>query len=1197
MPEDPLTPHPVNVGLPGPLFSPLLIRVQVIPDVEHELHRLRAQRMKERENFLYIPPQARPTLQSCEDTLFPLMEKAQEFLAGPWQVLLLLGDSGAGKSTFNLQLEHTLWKEYKKGGPIPLYINFPAIDNPYKNMIDKQLQQLHLFSDSQIQELRQSRELIVICDGYDESQLKKNLYTTNQFNKPGQWKVKLVISCRTQYLGSDYRSQFQPTVDRYAKAAPNLFQEAVIAPFSRRQIAEYVKQYVQRKSSHVDASEHPEWDAYDYLIRLVEIPNLIDLVSNPFLLTLALRALPRVACSEKDLSVTGLTRIGLYDSFTEEWLENSKRRLEDGTLSLEAQSTFDILRDEGFVPLGVSFQKDLAAAIFQHQNGAAVFRFLHRSILEYLYPRVIFDPFDPDSATSQSSKSFVGHSLNQRSIVKEPSILRFLADRAVMDNAFKAQLFAIIEDSKSDVLVSQAAANAISILIRAGVRFNGADLRGIKIPGADFRGGEFDSANLRGANLSGVNLSKTWLRQANLIQAQMTGVQLGELPYIKLESAISRCVFSSDGNLLAVSTKESGISIYYTATWTRIGQYPGGKVIAISPTTRELAKSNRETNTVELGDILIGRVRLILVGHHDKVTSIAYSPDGTLIATASKDTTIRIWSTLLGNALYLLIGHSETVKSVAFSPTGTQLASCSKDETARIWDSLTGELDFVLKDQASGVTAVAYSPDGSQIASGSSEGTVQLWDAHTGENIQCLNGNVGTAESLAYSPDGRQLASGDDATGSIRLWDCHSGQLLNTLTGHHYAVTSIAYSPTGDYIASSSYDSTVRLWRAGGALSDGFSNGTTEKRSSAFSPNGEQVATGGQDCTVRLWETSTGKLMITLIGHSENILAVAFSPCGQRIASSSADCTIRLWCNRTGGLEHVFEGPVGKVDFSPCGLQIVSACRDRTVRTWNIRTREPGITLNGHTDMVNGAVYSPSGHQIASCSHDKTVRLWCAQTGVQLFVLEHPMFVHQVIYSASGQELLSASFDGTLRCWNPQSAEPIHLQGKVSEWLTCCCFSPDEKLVATVNVAGFLQLWDRCLGKWLKILETVIGQALAIGWVQGRNVSYLSSRSHDEIRVWKLVENDDGSFALQLLWNLGKTEFSLMFADLTFAVGLTRSDIKLVMQRGGRIIVEDDDEYDDEDDDKYDDENDDEEEDEEEDKDEDKPTVNLAHEE
>ncbi|KAF9102241.1 WD_REPEATS_REGION domain-containing protein, partial [Mortierella sp. GBA35] len=261
---------------------------------EHDLHRLKTLRLSERDNALYIPPQAKPTLQSSDDTLFPLMEKALDFIASPRQVLLLLGDSGGGKSTFNLQLERTLWERYKAGDPIPLHINLPTIDNPLQDMTAKQLQRLG-FSDSQIQELKRYRQFIVICDGYDESQFKENLYAVNQLNRPGQWRAKVVISCRIQYLGPDYRSQFQPIAERYEPAvAADLLQEVVIASFTRSQIQQYVEQYVQRGTQCAVDPIQPSWSVEDYMDKLLKIPKLIELVSNPFLLTLALRALPKV---------------------------------------------------------------------------------------------------------------------------------------------------------------------------------------------------------------------------------------------------------------------------------------------------------------------------------------------------------------------------------------------------------------------------------------------------------------------------------------------------------------------------------------------------------------------------------------------------------------------------------------------------------------------------------------------------------------------------------------------------------------------------------------------------------------------------------------------------------------------------------------------------------------------------------------
>jgi len=141
-------------------------------------------------------------------------------------VFLLLGDSGAGKSTFNKALECVLWDAYKKKeGTIPLYISLPTIDQPDQDMVTKHLRRLD-FTDAQIKELKDNRKLILICDGYDESQQTKNLYMANRLNQPDEWQAKMLISCRSEYIGADYRDRFQPG-DRNKLSKAAQFREAV----------------------------------------------------------------------------------------------------------------------------------------------------------------------------------------------------------------------------------------------------------------------------------------------------------------------------------------------------------------------------------------------------------------------------------------------------------------------------------------------------------------------------------------------------------------------------------------------------------------------------------------------------------------------------------------------------------------------------------------------------------------------------------------------------------------------------------------------------------------------------------------------------------------------------------------------------------------------------------------------------------
>ncbi|KAG0278158.1 WD_REPEATS_REGION domain-containing protein, partial [Linnemannia gamsii] len=321
-------PYPLRSRLPIPATSPILAKVQDIPYLEYELYKLKLQRLQEYDaRAIYVPPQAKPSLLAKDDELFPLQEKVQDFLASNRQVMLILGDSGSGKSTFNRHLEHILWTEYKRGGPIPLFINLAAIDDPEHDMVTKQLQ-FHNFQEDQIMELKLHRQLVLICDGYDESQQRINLHRTNFLNQAGQWDTKMVISCRSQYLGPSYLDRFKPqSTDPYKSTPQGLFQEAVIAPFSKDQIQDYIEQYV--------PLEPRTWSTQDYMDKLTTIPNLMDLVKNPFLLLLALEALPDVIKGRQELSTIRVVRIQLYDTFVDHWLNVNKKRLLSNTLTRE----------------------------------------------------------------------------------------------------------------------------------------------------------------------------------------------------------------------------------------------------------------------------------------------------------------------------------------------------------------------------------------------------------------------------------------------------------------------------------------------------------------------------------------------------------------------------------------------------------------------------------------------------------------------------------------------------------------------------------------------------------------------------------------------------------------------------------------------------------------------------------------------
>ena len=530
---------------------------------------------------------------------------------------------------------------------------------------------------------------------------------------------------------------------------------------------------------------------------------------------------------------------------------------------------------------------------------------------------------------------------------------------------------------------------------------------------------------------------------------------------------------------------------------------PDGKLLATGDVNGE----------IQLWDIATGEPILSCKGHAGWVHGVAFSPDGKMLGSASSDQTVKLWDVDDGSCLKTFTGHHQRVRSIAWSPDGKSIASGSSDATIRLWDIDNGECLNILSGHQSYVWSVAFSPDGATIASGSEDKSIRIWERITGECQHILTGHNLWVRSIAWSPDGKLLASGSgDRT--LKIWEIGTGTCLSTLTGHAQRVRSIDWSPDGKLLASGSGDRTVRLWDvADGKCLKTLHGHHSLLTSVAFSPDGTNLATGSEDRSVRLWEVTTGKCLDIWQGYGSWIQSVAYSPDGKTIASGSEDKTVRIWqigdTRALGSARNSVtltghQGWVCSVAFSPDGKYLASGSSDYSIKLWDVWTGQCLKTFQGHSRWVGAVAFSPSGLTLASCGGDYSIKLWDIITGDCLQTLKgHTGWLWSVQFSPDGTMLASASEDKTIKLWDLQSGKCIQTFIGHTSWVQGISFSPDGKLIASASCDCTIRLWDVATSECVQILQ---GHT---SWVQSvafsPNGEILASGSCDQtIKLWHL---------------------------------------------------------------------------------------------
>ena len=366
------------------------------------------------------------------------------------------------------------------------------------------------------------------------------------------------------------------------------------------------------------------------------------------------------------------------------------------------------------------------------------------------------------------------------------------------------------------------------------------------------------------------------------------------------------------------------------------------------------------------------------IEHTGIISSLAFSPDGQRLATASLDYSIRLWDFFTRQRLGTFQGHLSEVWALAFSPDGQSLVSGAKDGSVKWWpvrrqqkeDGIPGlwQPPLAISKDSRKLAAFRQGADDSRKPAALRQGAVVIFNLATREReveIPLVNqsdrGRFRLPSAVALSEDLKTLAQSLD-DGRVQLWNTETRETTELKVSDR-PVSLLALSPDGRSLITGGFGHALRWWDLRNPTNLVLES---EAYRVLFSPDGRTLAAFQRGDTVDLWDVTTRTLRTNLVSEVELRfdLAAAFSPDGRILALVCSDDTVRLWDTMTGNMLGTCTGHkqgVSTVAFAPDGKTLATASDDSTLKLWNVATQQELLTIRRLGGALRTLLFSPDG--------------------------------------------------------------------------------------------------------------------------------------------------------------------------------------------------------------------------------------------